>query len=210
MNYQIIPAVIAKDQEELDYSLDSVGGLTEIIQLDFMDGVFVPNKSLDFDFQVDDEYSFEAHLMVADPMEWIKNFSDRVDTILFHYESTGNPEVVLDLIKSAGCRAGLTINPKTKVDEITPYLPLLDEILVMTVEPGFYGSKFIPDCLKKVSEIRNLSEDLVIEVDGGITDETIRLAAEAGANYFVSGSYIVKNERPQDAINELKKESQVM
>ena len=99
----------------------------------------------------------------------------------------------------------MVINPPTKVGVIAPYLDKLDEVLVMTVYPGAYGAEFLPETLDKVKELRKLKPDLNIEVDGGITEKTIQQALEAGANLFVSGSFIMKSEQPEQSFEELKK-----
>ena len=96
------------------------------------------------------------------------------------------------------------MNPETSVEQIVEYIDHLDEVLVMTVNPGFYGSKFVPEALKKVSKLRAIAPDMDIEVDGSINDQTIGEAAEAGANLFVSGSYILKSKNPKKAIEILK------
>ena len=202
----VIPAIIAKNQEELDLGIKKVQNFSKIIQLDFMDGVFVPNHSIDFDFKIPKiDCFFEAHLMLKNPLDWIvKNFS-KVDMILTHYEALSNPQTVIDFVRNEGKKIGFVLNPETSVDELFDYLDQLDQILIMTVNPGFYGSPFLPEIVNKISELREIAPKLDIEVDGGITDKTIDIVDEAGANMFVSGSYILKSKNIKQAFDRLNK-----
>ena len=204
-NIKIIPAVIAKYQKELDERINKVKDFVELIQIDIMDGKFVPNSSIDFDFTIpQSNCKFEAHLMITNPLEWIEKHWEKVDTILVHFEATNNPDEIIELARKKNKRVGFVLNPETSVEKLKTYLDKIDEILIMTVTPGFYGSKFLQEALQKVEYLRNLKPDLDIEVDGGITDETIKQAYLAGANMFVSGSFIVKSENVKKAIDTLK------
>jgi len=202
---KIIPAVIAKSQKELDERINKVKDFVELIQIDVMDGKFVPNSSIDFDFTIPPaNCKFEAHLMINNPLEWIEKHWEKVDTILVHFEATNNPDEIIKSVRKKNKRVGFVLNPETSVEKLKTYLDKIDEILIMTVTPGFYGSKFLPEALQKVEDLRNLKPDLDIEVDGGITDESIKQAYLAGANMFVSGSFIVKSENVKKAIDTLK------
>lgn len=200
----IVPALIAASQEELDERLNRVKRHATRFQLDVMDGVFVPNHSLDFDFRVPGDLAFEAHLMIQNPEEWIGQNSEKVHTILAHIESCRDPEGIIRKWRGEK-KIGFVLNPETPLDAITNVLDRIDQVLVMTVNPGFYGSPFLPETLDKVRELRALKPDLPIEVDGGITPDTIRQAHEAGANIFVSGSYIVKADDVKNAVATLQK-----
>lgn len=202
---KIIPAIIAKTQEEFEEKIIKVKDYVEIIQLDFMDGVFVANKSIDFDFKIPlTNCSFEAHLMIKNPINWIEKNYSKVDTILVHFESCTNHSEIISIIKSKNKRVGFVLNPETSIESLTDFLDNLNQILIMTVNPGFYGSPFLPDMLDKISKLRALKPDLDIEVDGGITDKTINLVDSAGANLFVSGSYIIKAENIKTAVESLE------
>jgi ribulose-phosphate 3-epimerase len=202
----VIPAIIAKNQEELDYSIKKVQDYVKIIQLDFMDGIFVPNHSIDFDFRLPKiDCLFEAHLMVKNPLEWIVDNHSKIDIILTHFETLINPQKIIDIVRNEGKKIGFVLNPETPLDNIIDYIDQLDQVLIMSVNPGFYGSSFIPDIVKKISELRKIAPNLNIEVDGGITDKTINLVDKAGANMFVSGSYIIKSKNIEKAFNSLNK-----
>lgn len=202
MQKMIIPAIIAKTQEELEQAILKVKGLTPRVQLDIMDGCFVPNHSLDFDFQLPKKQIYEAHLMVVDPLEWIQNHGHKVDVILVHIESIKKPQKILNQLDKKN-RIGFALNPKTPLKKIIPLIEFIDQVLVMTVNPGFYGSPFIPESLHKVQQLRRLEACLDIEVDGSINNKTIIQAHEMGANLFVSGSYIMKARNPRNRIERL-------
>lgn len=198
----VVPAVIAKNQEELEGILEKISGITDLIQLDIMDGDFVPNHSLDFELRLPQgKYSYEAHLMVRDPDKWIESFGERMDTIIAHFESPITTQSTIKRIKNIGKKAALALNPGTEIEKIADYLDDLDQVLIMTVNPGFYGSPFLPEVLRKITKLRQIRPDLDIEVDGGIKPETIALVDQAGANLFVSGSYLVKSDNMQERIN---------
>jgi ribulose-phosphate 3-epimerase len=201
MKKTIVPAVIAKSQDELERILDKIGDHAGLIQLDIMDGKFVPNHSLHFDFQLPQKkFIYEAHLMVDSPDDWIGSFGKKVDTIIVHFESASFSRKTIRSIKTKGKKAALAVNPETEIENVFDYLDDLDQILIMTVNPGFYGSPFLPEVKGKISRLRTMKPDLDIEVDGGIGPETIALVNEAGANLFVSGSYLVKSNNLQERI----------
>jgi ribulose-phosphate 3-epimerase len=206
MDKFVIPAIIAKNQEELNLRINKVKNFVKIIQLDFMDGVFVPNRSIDFNFEIPDvNCCFEAHLMVKNPLNWIVKHHSKIDTILAHYETLINPQKVIDNVRNEGKKIGFVLNPETSLENIIDYIDQLDQVLIMTVNPGFYGSSFLPEIVNKISELRKIAPSLNIEVDGGITNKTIKIVDEAGANMFVSGSYVVKSPNVKNAIYSLKK-----
>lgn len=205
MNKEIIPAIIAKNQEEFSRNILKVKDYVNIIQLDFMDGKFVPNNSIDFDFKLPETNClFEAHLMIENPLEWIKKNIEDIDTFLVHYESCDNYKEIIDFVKGKNKRIGFVLNPETPASSIESYLDDIDQVLIMTVKPGFYGSPFLPDMVEKVKKLRELKPKLDLEVDGGITDKTIKLANKAGTNLFVSGSFIVKSDDVENAVRILK------
>jgi len=200
----IVPALITDSQKELDAMINKVKTSVERVQLDLMDGKFVPTISLMFDLKLKKEVKYEAHLMIENSEEWIKKNIKKIDIFLPHFETVKNPEEIIMFVKENNKKIGFAINPETPISDIAPYLDLLDLVLIMTVDPGFYGSKFIPATIPKIKELRTLRPHMDIEVDGGIAPGTIELAKEAGANIFVSGSFIMKNENPKQAVEELE------
>ncbi len=178
--------------------------------VDVMDGHFVPNltygppfiKSLKQTASV----PLDVHIMVSNPDETAKRFLDAgADYLTFHIEAAKNPETIISEIKSAGAKAGISLNPDTPVADILPFLGSLDLVLVMSVYPGFGGQKFIPNAIEKVKKIREVSGDsLMISVDGGVNDLTAKQVRNVGANVLVAGSYVYGNSNMKTAIESLR------
>lgn len=184
------------------------------LHCDVMDGVFVNNISFGTPVlkcvRKAASVPMDTHLMITDPIRYIDDYAGLgSDNITFHLEAASDPQAVIDKIHSHRISAGISIKPGTPVSEVKPYLGSVDMVLVMTVEPGFGGQKFVADTLEKISEIRYLLDsmgrsEVNIEVDGGVNGETVKLCREAGANVFVSGSYIFGAEDRKAAVNSLK------
>lgn len=205
MKSRIIPSIIARSQGELNRRISKVSKYFSLLQLDVMDGDFVGNKSFDFDFKLPKGPMYEAQLMVRYPVDWIDKYGDKVDTVIFHVEPVRDNVVnIIKLIRKKKARVGIAIKPRTKVAEIKPYLGLVDMVLVMTVKPGHYGGKFLSSTLEKVEELRRMKPKLDIEVDGGISNETILGAHKSGANMFVCGSYLQKSKNIKRSLNILE------
>ena len=184
------------------------------IHLDVMDGDFVPNLTFGPKFISDirkyTNKTFEVHLMINRVDKFLQDYINAgSDIITFHIEVDEDIESNLQYIKSKGLKTGLAIKPNTNWDAITPFINLIDQALVMTVEPGFGGQSFMNNQLLKVKEIKKLSDNksltLDIGVDGGVDDITGPLCINAGANILVAGSYLFKQENLIDATNELNK-----
>jgi len=204
MKKQIIPSIIAKNQKELDKRFNKVKNLSTKFHLDIMDGKFVKNKSLMFDFKLPKKKQYEAHLMIKSPETWIKKNSQKVNFIIFHYESSKNPKTIIKLLKQKNKKIGISINPKTSINKIKPYLPQIDKVLIMTVYPGKYGAKFLNKMIIKIKQLRKLKPKLNFQVDGGINENTIKKVNKAGADIFVSGSYLQKSIDNKQAFLKLK------
>ena len=183
---------------------------TDYLHIDIMDNIFVPNISWSYEFLKDrlinNSKPLDVHLMVSDVKKYIDDFSKLNPIyITFHYEAVDNVMEVINYIKSKNVKVGLAIKPGTKVTEIYDYLPYIDLLLVMSVEPGYGGQKFILNSSVKVNELVLYKEyknlNYIIEVDGGINDETIKLVPKV--DIAVSGSFITNNDY-QESINKLK------
>lgn len=195
---KIAPSILAADFANLEKEVAAMKQAgAHLIHVDVMDGHFVPNISIGIpvvqSLRKKTDMILDVHLMISDPLAYASRFADAgADMVVFHLESDGETQAVIDVIKAKGKKCGVSIKPKTPAEEIFPYLPQLDMVLVMTVEPGFGGQKFMDEMCGKVAAVRaecnrlGLSTD--IEVDGGIDAATIGKAAKAGANVFVAGS----------------------
>lgn len=187
----------------------------EMLHFDVMDGIFVNN--ITFGLPVLEKISRETdlvldvHLMIADPLKYVKRFAESgADIISFHLESESDTMETIKAIGESGAKIALAIKPATPAEAVYEYLPYIDMVLVMTVEPGFGGQSFIPDCADKVCLIREkINEtgfDVDLQVDGGINADTVDIVKKAGANVLVSGSYLFKAENMKEAANRLRAE----
>ncbi len=200
---EVLPAIIAWDQAQLDERLDRVIGFAGHVMLDMMDGVFVPGRSLDFDCTLPTGPRYQAHLMVEDPVRHMGRLVRDIETAIIHVEAVKDIPEAISVTEDHGMGTFLAVNPDTPVDAVTPYLTSLDGVLVMTVQPGRYGSRFLPRCLEKVEALRAMDGELVIEVDGGMNPMTAALAVEMGADMVAAGSYIVASDDPMKAYTRL-------
>jgi ribulose-phosphate 3-epimerase len=206
MKTLVVPAVIAKSQNELNTILNKITGKVKRVQLDIMDGKFVPNTSLNFDFKLPRNFEYEAHLMVKEPLKWIQKNIDKVDLITVHIETLTDIKLLINYVKNKKAKINMALIPQTELQTLTPYMEIIDGILVMTVNPGSYCIKkeFNTEALQKVRQIRKINATIPIEVDGCMNPKNVKLAKKSGANIFASGSYIFKSENIDKALNELK------
>ncbi len=180
------------------------------LHLDIMDGHFVPNLSFGADLIKQlrplSKLFFDAHLMVENPEKFLPQFlKSGADLITVHYEACTDLHSVLTQIKSAGLKAGVSLKPNTPAQVLRPFSDDIDNILIMTVEPGFGGQKFMHNMLPKIAEVKKIvdNRNISIEVDGGINPETAKLCAKQGANVLVAGSAIFKSDNPAEVIRQL-------
>lgn len=203
-SYKIAPSILSADYANFESELKKLEATgAEYAHIDIMDGHFVPNISFGAgvvaSMRPHSRLVFDCHLMVSNPEHHIEDFARAgADIISIHAEATPHIHGALQKIRTAGVKASVVINPGTPVEVVKNVLNLVDQVLVMTVNPGFGGQAFLPETMDKVRELVVLREvnqlDFDIEVDGGIDDETIRVAKEVGANVFVAGSYVFKGD----------------
>lgn len=213
MAVKISPSVLTADFLTLKEDIKKLESAdADMLHLDVMDGIFVPNISFGVpvikSIKSHTKLPLDVHLMIDRPHRYIKEFAEYSDWLGFHYEAGSDVAALLKEIRSFGCRACLTIKPCTAAEEVFEYLPLCDMVLVMSVEPGFGGQKFMPSALEKLSALREECRarglNTELEVDGGINAETAPLAVKAGATVLVAGNYIFSAEDMGARIAEIK------
>ena len=214
MSVKISPSVLTADFLTLKDDikrLEDAG--TDMLHLDVMDGIFVPNISFGVpvinSIKKHTSLPLDVHLMIDRPHRYIKEFAEVADLLGFHYEAGSDVAETLKAIRKLGCKSCLTIKPCTKAQDIFEYLPLCDMVLVMSVEPGFGGQKFMPQALEKLTalreEITKRGLDIMLEVDGGINAETAPQAVQAGADVLVAGSFVFSADDMKATVEEIKK-----
>lgn len=212
---KIAPSILSADFANLARDIHTVQeGGADMIHVDVMDGHFVPNLTFGpgmvAAIRPVTSLPLDVHMMVDNPEAWIPAFAKAgADTMLIHVEATPHIYRAMQLIHKHGVKAGVVINPGTSLSAIEEILPILDQVLVMTVNPGFGGQAFLPAMADKVARLAKMREGrnlrFSIEVDGGITDQTIGAVAKAGADIFVAGSYVYsEGESPAKQINKLR------
>lgn len=213
----IAPSILSADFNNLKEEIKLVESLkAEYLHFDVMDGHFVPNISFGQPVLKCIAHSHsminDVHIMISEPKRYAKEFIDSGANILtFHYEACKDikeVEEVIDIIHSNGAKAGLSVKPNTPIEVIYPVLHKLDLVLVMSVEPGFGGQKFIPSALDKISKVKKLilekGYQCLVEVDGGINEETGKLCKEAGVDILVAGSYLFGHKDIEERINKIR------
>jgi ribulose-phosphate 3-epimerase len=198
---EVVPSVLTNDPEEFERKIRILEPLVDVIQVDIMDGEFVPNTSIGVDVvgKVAPRKPMEIHLMVKHPIEYIQPFA-RIGAfrIIFHIESDDDPVDVIKEMAEFNVQPGIALNPPTPVEKIMPFLGSVNIVLVMGVNPGFQGQKFIPEVLSKVRAVKEVRPELTVEVDGGVNPETGPALVKAGVDILNVGSYLFKQFPVED------------
>ena len=210
---KILPSILSADFANLERDvreLEQIG--IDIFHIDVMDGNFVPNISFGFPIieaiRSKTDKIFDCHLMIARPEEYVERFCNAgCDMVSFHIEATNHADRVIQIIKNSGKKAGIVLNPQTPIESVKYLLPKLDYVLIMTVDPGFGGQKFISEMLEKIEELAKIREEkgysFLIQVDGGVNVETSKLCRDKGADLLVCGSFLFGAEDKEKTLGEL-------
>lgn len=214
MEYRLCPSILSADFNRLGEQikiLEKEG--VEYLHIDVMDGDFVPSISFGMpvikSIRKESNMFFDVHLMVTEPERYIRDFVEcGADSITVHAEACEDLERTIELIRAAGVKVGVSIKPATPVNDISHLLDEVDMVLIMTVQPGFGGQKYLEECTEKIKELRELIDeeglDTQIQVDGGINAETLSTVMEAGANLIVAGSYAFR-ENLAESVQDIHK-----
>ena len=209
---RITPSILNADFSRLNEEIDSIAAVSDLLHLDVMDDVFVPNFTFDFEAAStiisESSLAVDAHLMVADVDLIAVQYAELgCASVTIHAEATQNIPQTLKNIRKAGSRSSLGIKPNTQIEDYAEYLDLVDMFLIMTVEPGFGGQKFMENMMEKVRKTRTIIGDrpIWLQVDGGISMQTIETALEAGADTFVVGSAVFNAPDPAQMVVDLRK-----
>ena len=203
---KILPAILTDDEIDLEKKIRQAELFTDWVQVDIMDGQFVPSRSI-IDSQlstIKTRLNIEVHLMVKEPESKVEGYARAgASRIVFHYESTPSPDRVISKIRRLKVGAGLAINPETSVSSIVSLLDKIDFILFLSVHPGFYGKEFLPEVLEKVKEFRAKGFKMEVGMDGGIKADNIKIIKDAGVDYACVGSAVFNHVAPQTAYKSL-------
>lgn len=212
MTTRINPSILAADFANLEHELGRIAS-ADLVHVDVMDNHFVPNLTFGLQMvgrlQQVSPIPLDVHLMIDDPERWAPGYAETgAFSVTFHAEATTNPVALARRLREIGARAGIALKPGTAVEPYLDLLPEFDQVLVMTVEPGFGGQSFMVETMPKLdrlaSTVRETGLDVWLQVDGGISLDTIGIAAEAGANTFVAGSAVFGAAVPAERIAELR------
>lgn len=209
---KVAPSLLSADFSKLGEEIRQLcKSGADMLHVDVMDGHFVPNLTIGpvviKDIKKSSTVPLDVHLMMTNPLQYLQAFIDAgADRITLHIEMDDDIDDALDYLRQQGIKRGICLKPKTKAEDLIPYLDKIDFVLIMTVEPGFGGQSFMTDQLKKISDVKKIIQNrpIDIEVDGGINDETGALCVQNGADILVAGNYIFKASDIKDAILKLK------
>jgi len=204
---RVVPAVLTDDPRTLEMMLRQAETFTDYVQIDITDGQFVPSRSINWEhlFRLKTTLNWEAHLMVVHPEDYLSSFKEAgAKKIFFHYEATSSPLKIVAQARNLGLKVGIAINPDTPISSILPLTDEIDSVLFMTVHPGFYGGKFLPEVMDKIMAFRRAQPKMEIGIDGGIKESNIIQVARTGANFVCVGSAIFLQPDPAVSFRQLQ------
>ena len=201
----ITPSVMARNQHDLANLLKKYGEIAKTLHLDVVDGKFAPNRSLYFKFQLSDQFQYNAHLMVKQPEQWIKKYGHLVGLCIVQAGAINDKAKFIFRMNKLGKKVAFALKPEEKISLIQPYLKEIDYLLILTVNPGFYGSKYLKKPLSKIKLAKKINPRVKIIVDGGMNPLTVKDAVKAGAEIVVCGSYLAEAKDIKMAMKKIKK-----
>lgn len=206
---KIIPAILTKDTADLKNKLEQIRGLTDWVQIDIADGKFVNNTSVALEnishIKLIDDFSIEAHLMVLAPETYfLQCQKSKIKRVIFHIEAVDDVKKVLLKAEKFNFKKGLALNPKTPIKKIMPHIDEIELVVLMSVNPGLQGQKFILQTLDKIRELKKIAPQMKIEVDGGVNLGNIKMISDAGADYIVAGSNLFESKNIKERFKELQ------
>ncbi len=205
---RIVPAVLANTPQDFISILRSAETFTDYVQIDIMDGEFVPSISVSVDrlAGIATSLQTEAHLMVVDPLSYLPVLNNiGTEQVVFHYEAVDEPDRIIETIVKEGFKVGLAINPETDNERIIEFVDKVDSVLYLAVHPGFYGAAFIPEVLDKIRDLRRKKPSAYIGIDGGIKLDNVKEVAQTGLDFICIGSAIFNQDDPKDAFRRFQK-----
>jgi ribulose-phosphate 3-epimerase len=203
---RVIPAILTENPKTLKTMLEQSAAFTDYVQIDIMDGKFVPSHSVTWqDLQsLSTNIKWEAHLMIEQPEKELEHFKKvGARKAIFHYEATADPQRVISTGRKLGLKMGIALNPETSIEKVLSLTAELNSVLFLSVHPGYYGAKFIPEVLDKVAELRKARPNLIIGIDGGIKESNIAQIAKSGVDEICVGSAILMQPQPGEAYQKL-------
>lgn len=197
---RVVPAILTDDSVELTRLVTLANRFAPFVQVDIMDGAFVPTRSVGIaDLREQDiRFEWEAHLMVADPLTYLEPLRETgAARVIFHIESGGDPFAVVSQARALGLGVGVAVNPPTPVADIVALLSVVDSVLLMTVFPGYYGAPFVPEVMSKVDQVRAACSSVEIGVDGGVKEANLADVARYGVDTVCVGSAVFSSPDPE-------------
>jgi ribulose-phosphate 3-epimerase len=198
----IVPALLSNDKGKMQKMVDTCSSFAKLVQIDIMDGRFVPSQSITAKelVQLNVNVSNELHLMVEDPFAWLEPASQLGSKrIIFHLETKINQQKLISEIKKRDIEAGVSLNPKTNIEELEPIIKDIDLVLFMAVNPGFYGAPFIPEVLDKIKKFKKIWPNKKTAIDGGVKADNFSAIKSLDLDYICIGSAILKSDDPKQA-----------
>ena len=205
---RIVPAILTDNPQDLKRMLAQAETFTDFVQIDFMDGDFVPSKSIAPEdlAEIKMRIGWEAHLMVKDPIHYLSPLNrDGLERVIFHWEADPRPESIVSAIRDLGLAVGLAVNPETALSQFEALVPHIDSVLFLSVHPGSYGSPFVVEVLEKIREFRSHFPSTVIGIDGGIALDNIQRLKSLKMDYACVGSRIFRHDDPRKSYEEFVK-----